>query len=154
MFSKSLVIFAAIGVLAGLGYGIYLIDFKATDQVVYVEGPSLSIVTEKSDYKRGETIHIRIVNSGTVPITFSDSSFNLEITGLSGILMYEPLLVVDEAQKLIPGGETSFYWNQIKNDGDAALEGLYKISVHGGAGEPGEHGSTLVEKSVIVTIWK
>ena len=148
MFSKSLVIFAAIGVIAGLGYGIYLIDFKTTSQLVYVEGPSISIVTEKFDFKLGEEINIRIVNSGTIPIRFSDMSYGLRITGLSGILMYSPIAGQAETT-LDPGDEISFSWDQIKNDGDVALEGLYKISSKGFD----EQGNTI-EKSTTVTIWK
>jgi len=83
LLAKSLVIFIGIGVIVGLVFGIYLIDVKNTGQLVFVEGPSVSIVTEKSDFKKGEEIKIRIVNSGTVPLTFSDSSYGLKITGLS-----------------------------------------------------------------------
>ena len=77
--------------VAGLAFGVYLIDFKSTSHLVFVEGLSVSIVTEKSDFfKKGETILIRIVNSGTVPLSFPDSSYGLRITGLSGILMFSP----------------------------------------------------------------
>jgi len=67
LLAKSLVLFIGIGVIAGLGFGVYLIDVKNTSQLVYVEGPSVSIVTEKSDFKIGEEIKIRVVNSGTIP---------------------------------------------------------------------------------------
>ena len=90
MFSKSLVVFTVIGVMAGLLYGIYLLDIKNTNQLVFSEGPSLSVVTDKSDFKKGEAIRIRIINSGTVPLLFSDTSYGLKITGLSGMLMYSP----------------------------------------------------------------
>lgn len=150
MFSKSLVIFAAIGVIAGLGYGIYLIDFKTTSQLVYVEGPSISIVTEKFDFKLGEEINIRIVNSGTTPITFSNPSYGLRITGLSGILMYSPWVSGEEIIPVLESGdEVSFSWDQIKNDGDVALEGLYKISAKGF-----DEQGNAIEKSTTMTIWK
>ena len=115
---------------------------------MFVEGNSISIVTEKFDFKKGEEIKIRIVNSGTTVLNFSDSSYGLKITGLSGILMYSPDtdMVIS---KLEPGDEISFSWDQIKNDGDDALEGLYKISVKG----TDEFGIN-VEKSTTVTIWK
>ena len=129
-------------------FGLYLIDVKNTSQLVFVEGNSISIVTEKFDFKKGEEIKIRIVNSGTTVLNFSDSSYGLKITGLSGILMYSPDtdMVIS---KLEPGDETSFSWDQIKNDGDDALEGLYKISVKG----TDEFGIN-VEKSTTITIWK
>ena len=148
LLAKSLVLFIGIGVIAGLGFGIYLIDVKNTSQLVYVEGPSVSIVTEKSDFKIGEEIKIRVVNSGTVPLTFSDSSYGLRITGLSGILMYTPVSA-QVISHLEPGDEIEFSWDQIKNDGDTVLEGLYKISSKGVDGQ----GKT-VERSTTVTIWK
>jgi len=135
-------------VVAGLAFGIYLMDVKNTSQLVFVEGPSISVVTEKSDFKKGEEIVIRIVNSGTDPLTFSDASYGLRITGLSGILMYTPVSA-QVISNLEPGDEISFSWNQIKNDGDTALEGLYKISAKGMNDE-----GNNVEKSTTITIWK
>ena len=148
MLAKSLVIFIGVGLITSFVFGLYLIDVKNTSQLVFVEGNSISIVTEKFDFKKGEEIKIRIVNSGTTVLNFSDSSYGLKITGLSGILMYSPDtdMVIS---KLEPGDETSFSWDQIKNDGDDALEGLYKISVKG----TDEFGIN-VEKSTTITIWK
>ena len=148
MLAKSLVIFIGVGLISAFVFGLYLIDVKSTSQLVFVEGRSLSIVTEKFDFKKGEEIKIRIVNSGTIPLTFSDSSYGLKITGLSGILMYSPDVDL-VGSKLEPGDEVSFSWDQIKNDGDDALEGLYKISVKGNDGS-----EIIVEKSTTVTIWK
>jgi hypothetical protein len=148
LLAKSLVLFIGIGVVAGLTFGIYLIDVKNTSQLVFVEGSSISVVTEKSDFKKSEEIVIRIVNSGTVPLTFSDASYGLRITGLSGILMYAPVSA-QVISNLEPGDEISFSWNQIKNDGDTVLEGLYKISAKGMNDEENN-----VEKSTTITIWK
>ena len=149
MLAKSLVLFIGIGLVAGLVFGLYLIDVKITSQLVFVEGSSISIVTEKSDFKKGEEITIRIVNSGTVPLTFPDASYGLRITGLSGILMFSPVISDDVMLNLDPKDEITFSWNQIKNDGNTSLEGLYKISAKGIDNE----GNT-VEKSTTVTIWK
>ena len=148
LLAKSLVIFIGIGVIAGLAFGVYLIDVKSTSQLVFVEGSSVSIVTEKSDFKKGEEIKIRIVNSGTAPLTFPDSSYGLRITGLSGILMYTPVSA-QVISHLDPGDEIELSWNQIKNDDNTALEGLYKISTKG-ADDQGNN----VEKSTTITIWK
>ena len=148
MLAKSLIIFIVIGVISGFAYGVYLMDVKNTTQLVYVEGSSLSLVTEKFDFKKGEEIKIRIVNSGTTSLIFPDTSFGLRITGLSGILMYTPV-VSQVVSHLDPGDEIEFLWDQIKNDGDVALEGLYKISAKG-IDEQG----IVVEKSITVTIWK
>ena len=148
MLAKSLIVFIGIGIIAGFVFGIYLIDFKNTSQLVFVEGSSVSIVTEKFDFKQDELIQIKIVNSGTTELTFSDSSYGLKITGLSGILMYSPISN-SVMSTLDPGDDIIFSWDQIKNDGDAVLEGVYKISVKGMDVEGND-----VEKSTTVTIWK
>ena len=95
-----------------------------------------------------ELIQIRIINSGTNELTFSDSSYGLKITGLSGILMYSPVST-QVISTLDPVDEIIFFWDQIKNDGDIALEGVYKISATG----MDPYGNN-VEKSTTVTIWK
>ncbi len=148
MLAKSLVLFIGIGVIAGLAFGVYLIDVKNTSQLIFVDGSSISVVTEKSNFKKGEEITIQIVNSGTTPLTFFDDSYGLRITGLSGILMFSPD-VFGTPPTLDPGDEIGFSWNQIKNDGDAALEGLYKISAKGI-----DNQGNNVEKSTTITIWK
>jgi hypothetical protein len=148
LLTKSLVIFIGVGIVAGFAFGVYLIDFKTTTQLVFVEGSSISIVTEKFDFKQDELIQIKIINSGTNELTFSDSSYGLKITGLSGILMYSPVST-QVISTLDPRDEIIFLWDQIKNDGDAALYGVYKISVEGMDAD-----GNNVEKSTTVTIWK
>ena len=148
MLAKSLVIFIAVGIIIGFVFGIYLIDYKTTTQLVFVEGSSISIVTEKFDFKQDELIQIKIINSGTNQLFFPDSSYGLKITGLSGILMYSPIST-QIISTLDPGIEIIFSWDQIKNNGDAALDGVYKISVKGIDAD-----GNNVEKSIIVTIWK
>jgi len=150
--SRTLITFTALGVISGLLFGLYLIDVKTTHQLVFVDGPSISIVTEKFDFKKGEDITIRIINSGTVPLTFSDSSYGLKITGLSGMLMYTPNNYQESdpgSYTLAPKEEIGFVWDQIKNDGDSTLEGLYKIYSKGLDPQ-----NNKVEKSTTVTIWK
>ncbi len=152
MSSKTLIIFTAVGLISGLVFGVYLIDVKNTNQLIFVDGSSISIVTEKFDFKKGEEIKIRIINSGTVPLTFPDSSYGLRITGLSGILMYDPDKFKEfdlESYTLAPKEEIEFIWDQIKNDGDSTLEGLYKISSKGFTLE-----DKKVEQSTTITIWK
>ncbi len=148
MLAKSLIIFIGVGLITGLVFGIYLIDVKNTSQLVFVDGASVSIVTEKFDFKTGEEINIKIVNSGTTPLTFSDGSYGLKITVLSGILMYSPV-AAQVVSTLEPGEEITFSWNQIKNDDKVALEGLYKISTNAM-----DLSGNKVEKSTTITIWK
>lgn len=151
MVSKSLLGFILVGVIAGFVFGLYLIDVKNTPQLVFVEGSSISIVTEKFDFKKGEEIKIKIVNSGTEPILFSDSSYGFQITGLSGMLMYSPEKsgFTSQNYSLAPKEEIEFVWNQIKSDGDSALEGLYKLSSVGF-----DTNGKKIQKSTTITIWK
>ena len=151
MSSKTLIGFVGVGVIAGLVFGLYLLDVKNTNQLVFVEGPSLSIVTEKFDFKRGEEIAISVINSGTTPLTFSDSSYGMRITGLSGILMYSPESENSDSKNYLlqPKEKIEFLWDQIKNDGDPVIEGLYKIHFKGF-----DPDSNKIEKSTTITIWK
>ncbi|MFB5609807.1 MAG: hypothetical protein ACE5Q5_06260, partial [Nitrosarchaeum sp.] len=130
MLAKSLVIFISVGVLAGFTFGYYLLDMKNTNQLVFVDGSSLSIVTEKSDFKKGEEIKITLINSGTHTLTFPDESYGLKISGLFGIMMYSPP-ASQVITTLKPNEEIVFVWNQLKNDNSPVLEGLYKISSNG-----------------------
>jgi len=148
LLAKSLVIFISVGVLAGFSFGFYLLDMKNTNQLVYVDGSSLSIVTEKSDFKRGEEIKITIINSGTNPLTFSDTSYGLKISGLFGIVKYSPFSS-QIVSTLNPREEIVFVWDQMKNDSLPVIEGLYKISADGI-----DSMGNKVEKSITVNIWK
>ncbi len=148
MLAKSLVIFIGVGVLAGFVFGFYLLDMKNTNQLVFVDGSSISLVTEKSDFKKGEEIKITIINSGTTPLIFSDTSYGLKISGLFGIMMYSP-----HASQVIttlkPNEEIVFVWDQMKYDNLPVLEGLYKISSNGI-----DSMGNKVEKSITINIWK
>lgn len=137
-----------IGVLAGFVFGFYLHDLKNTNQLVFVDGSSISIVTEKSDFKKGEEIKITVVNSGTTPLIFSDTSYGLKISGLFGIMMYSPP-ISQVITTLKPREEIVFTWDQIKNDNTSVLEGLYKISSDGI-----DSMGNKVEKSITINIWK
>ncbi len=148
LLAKSLVLFIGVGLISGFAFGVYLLDVKNTSQLIFVEGPSISIVTEKIDFKIGEEIKIRIVNSGTIPMISSDTSYGLRITTLAGGLLYSPVSA-QMISNLEPSDEIEFSWDQIKNDGDAVLEGIYKISA-----KAVDNQGNQVEKSTTVTIWK
>ena len=147
LFVKSLAVFVAVGVAAGLAFGVYLIDVRQAGQLEFVEGPSLSIVTEKSDFEKGEPIRIKLVNSGTADLAFPDTSYGLRITGLSGVLFYSQQPAAEAGLK--PGEEVEFVWDQDKNNDDYVLEGIYKIHSKG-ASALGE----VAAKPVTITIWK
>ena len=47
MLPRGLLVGVCIGMLAGLIYGLFLFQTNSEEQLVYVDGTSLSIVTEK-----------------------------------------------------------------------------------------------------------
>ncbi len=79
---KGLGIAILVGMLAGLTLGFFANSQSNHEQLIFHDGPSISIVTEKLDFELGEQIKIRIINSGSVPLTFSDTSYGLKVTGL------------------------------------------------------------------------
>ena len=83
---RGLLIAILIGMVAGLVVGVFENFQYNHEQLVFQEGYSISIVTEKIDFELGEQIHIKIVNSGTIPLTFPDASYGLKVTGLDGVL--------------------------------------------------------------------
>jgi len=137
-----------VGVVAGAILGVILVDFKNPNELNFLQGPSLSILTEKTDFKKGEIITIRIINSGSVPLTFSDASYGLKISGLDGTLLYSPVSA-QVISVLEPKEEKSFEWDQIKNDGGPVLEGTYKISSRGM-----DNLEKTIKKSITINIYK
>ncbi len=125
MIPRGLIIAISVGIIGGIIFGLIFIDFK-----------------------KGEIIKIRIINSGTTPITFSDASFGLRITGLDGRVLYSPIsaqvISVLELKE-----ERIFEWDQIKNDGDFILEGTYKI-ISSGLDQDGK----TIKKSITINIFK
>ena len=145
---RGLIIAILVGMLAGLILGFFVITQSNHEQLVFREGYSISIVTEKIDFELGETISIKIVNSGTMPLTFSDSSYGLKITGLDGILYYTPI-AAQVISTLEPMDEKTFVWDQKKTDGSDSLEGRYKIIVEGF-----DHENNKVKKSIVINLLK
>lgn len=127
MIPKGALIGLGSGIIAAVISGIFLSSMvNQAPALVYVDGPSLSIITEKTNFKLGEDIAIKIVNSGTVPLTFSDSSYGIRIIGLDGRMLYSP----QSAQVisiLQPKEEKMFVWDQTKSDNDKVIDGRYKI---------------------------
>ena len=145
---RGLIIAILVGMLAGLILVFFVIVQSNHEQLVFQEGYSISIVTEKIDFELGETVSIKIVNSGTMPLTFSDSSYGLKITGLDGILYYTPI-AAQVISTLEPMDEKTFVWDQKKMDGSDSLEGRYKIIVEGF-----DHENNKVKKSIVINLLK
>jgi len=145
---RGLVIAILIGMLAGLTLGFFVNYQSNHEQLVFQEGSSISIVTEKIDFELGEHIYIKIVNSGTIPLTFSDASYGLKVTGLDGVLYYTPM-AAQVISTLEPKEEKTIVWNQKRMDGSDLLEGFYKIVVEGF-----DHENNKVKKSIVINLLK
>jgi hypothetical protein len=147
MFPRGLIRAVVIGIIAGAIVGVLLVTQKNGEQLEFVVGPSISIVTEKIDFEQGEQILIKIINSGTSPLTFSDASYGLKITGLDGKVLFSPFSA-QVISTLEPAEEISFVWDQIKNDGDQAAAGTYKIITNA------LDGDKTIKKSITINIYK
>jgi len=145
---RGLLIAILIGMMAGLILGVFENFQYNHEQLVFQEGSSISIVTEKIDFELGEQIHIKIVNSGTIPLTFPDTSYGLKVTGLDGTPYYIPM-AAQVISTLEPKEEKTFVWEQKKMDGSDSLEGRYKIIVEGF-----DYENNKVKKSIVINVLK
>jgi hypothetical protein len=145
---KGLMIALCVGMVSGLTLGLVTYSQTNHEQLVFEDGSSISIVTEKIDFKMGEQISIKIVNSGTVPLIFSDTSYGLKVTGMDGMLYYVPV-ATQIVTKLDPKEVVIFAWNQKKMDNSDSLEGRYKIVVEGVDPE-----NKKVKKSIAINVLK
>jgi len=145
---RGLIIAILIGMMAGLVFGVFENFQYNHEQLVFQEGSSISIVTEKTDFELGEQIHIKIVNSGTIPLTFPDASYGLKVTGLDGTPYYIPM-AAQVISTLEPKEEKTFVWEQKKMDGSDSLEGRYKIIVEGF-----DYENNKVKKSIVINVLK
>ena len=99
--------------MAGPIFGIILYEYGVEEQLVYVDGTSLSIVTEKTNFNLGEPISIQIVNSGTDELKFPDASFGLVIKQLDSIPIFSPVSA-QVISKLDSHDEVYFVWIKSK----------------------------------------
>ena len=148
MLPKGLILALSLGIIAGPIFGIILFEIGTEEQLVYVDGTSLSIVTEKINFKLGEEVLIKIINSGTDELTFPDTSYGLVIKQLDSIPIYIPTST-QEISKLESHEEIIFTWNQLKNDNNSVLEGIYKITVKANTID-----DKIIEKIVTINIFK
>jgi hypothetical protein len=138
-----------LGVVGGGLVGIFFAEIaNQPHTLVYVQGPSLSVITEKTNFRLGELINIRIVNSGTIPLIFSDSSYGLKIKQLDGIVLYTPISA-QIISVLQPKEEKAFVWNQTKSDGSKIIEGRYKV-----VSNTDSDSGKVLEKSITINIFK
>ncbi len=149
MIPKGAAIFFIVGLVAAGMLGVYLSQLaNQIPALVYTNGPSLTIIPEKINYHLGESIHVRIINSGTVPLTFSDTSYGLKIEQLDGTIIYSPISA-QVVSKLDPKEERNFVWDQTKTDGSKTYQGRYKI-ISSASSDSGD----VLKKSVTINILK
>lgn len=149
MIPKGVMIGLGSGVVGAIVVGLFFANMvNQAPTLVYIEGSSLSIITEKTNFELGELINIRIINSGNEPLTFSDSSYGMKIVGLDGRVLYSPpsLQVI---YVLEPKEEKMFVWDQTKSDGDKIIDGRYKIVSSAIVG-----GENVLTKSLTINISK
>lgn len=148
MIPKGALIGLGTGIVGAFVLGLYFADVSnQPPSLNYVEGVSLSIITEKTNFKLGEDITIKIINSGSIPLVFSDSSYGMKIIGLDGRILFSPAFE-NKISILEPREEKTFVWHQIKSDGEKIIEGRYKI-----ISSATDSGGTL-EKSLVINIVK
>lgn len=105
--------------------GLVFMNLNNMNQLIFVEGSSLSVVTEKTNFTIGENITINLVNSGTIRLKLDD--ILLKITSLDGRVLYSLPMRSDQIIFLEPQETKTLTWNQIRNDGSPITTGSYKI---------------------------
>ena len=149
MIPKGAIICIILGVIGSGLVGVFFSEIvNHSPTLVYVLGPSLSVITEKINFHLGEPIPIKIVNSGTVPLTFSDASYGLKIKQLDGIVLYSPISA-QVVSVLKPEEEKVFVWNQTKLDGSKIIEGRYNI-----VSNTDSSSGNILKKSITINIFK
>lgn len=127
MIPKGATICFVIGVVSAGALGAYLYQIASqVPTLVYQNGPSLSVIPDKINYRMGEPVRIRIIDSGNTSLAFSDSTFGLKIRGLDGTIIYLPPSASSDSM-LSPHQEKLFVWNQTRTGGGKVFEGRYKI---------------------------
>ena len=148
MIPKGLIVAISVGMIAGAIFGIIFVNFNDPTQLQFSEGPSLSIITEKIDFHLGENITIQLINSGTIPLVFSDASYGLKITRLDTTILYSPISA-QVISTLEPNEVITFVWDQIKSDGEPISTGIYRIASSAFDAE-----NKLVKKAITINILK
>jgi hypothetical protein len=148
MIPRGLIIGITVGVMAATIFGIFALAISnQRQQLDFVEGPSLSIITEKMDFSLDEDIKITIINTGSRPLVFSDASYGLQVVGLDGRVLYSPI-AAQVVSTLEPKEERTFVWDQTKDDGEQIIEGRYKIV------SSTDYEGKTIKKSITVNILK
>ena len=124
MIPKGLFIAIIVGISSALALGVYLQKTYNEDDLRFVQGPSISIITDKQDYTLTDTVIIDIVNTGTTNVFLLDDAPTLRVRALDGT---EFNSILYDGIKLAPKQKHTIQWNQLKKDDSHVLEGRYVL---------------------------
>jgi hypothetical protein len=89
---------------------------------------AISIFTSQNTYTKGKVIMFTVKNSGTEPLTFSDSTSDINIRNVKSSKHY-PFSPTPEKFTLDSGASKTFKWNQEDANGNQVKSGKYRILV-------------------------
>jgi hypothetical protein len=99
-------------------------------QVVYGnESEAINITTERKIYNIGDIVNIIVNNSGTQPLTFSNSTTQVIVKSLETNQSYPVLSTGPVRFTLDTGASRNFTWDQKEMDGQEIKPGNYSASV-------------------------
>jgi hypothetical protein len=99
-------------------------------QVVYGnESEAINITTERKIYNIGDMVKITVNNSGTQPLTFSNSTTQVIVKSLNTNQSYPVSSTGPVRFTLDTGASRNFTWDQKDTDGQQIKPGNYSASV-------------------------
>lgn len=101
---------------------------------VFVEGYSVTVITDKQEYEIGETVRYSIINTGTVEASFRNIAYGLVIEDLYGNHVSSPATGQLEV-RLQPDERADGSW-YLDYYGNVIPPGPYVIAVDGAKSEP------------------
>jgi len=130
-----LAVAVAAGVAAAAALGLALSPLPRDGATVYVEGPSLSLASERPAYGAGEAVLLTLTNTGSVEIHFGGAShYGLSVSRLDGAPVYGAP-AREASGPLGPREAVEIAWGQVRQDGTAAHPGTYRISSEGASAD-------------------
>lgn len=141
MIPKGLLIAIIVGVSSALLLGVYLQKTYNGNDLKFIDGASISILTDKSDYTINDTIVVEIINTGTVDVSFSNMEPSLRVRALDGTEFYSTF---SDGAHLTPKEKLTISWNQLKNDNTHILEGRYVVESFAYGKDQKIHDSTTI----------
>lgn len=148
MIPRSLAIFVLVGAVAGVVSGLYLTDGGDPGEIEFVDGPSLTIIPDRTSYKTGDIITLRLVNTGSEPVFFPSTAHGMRIVQLDSIPVVS-FLGGAQYVTFQPGAEHTTEWDQRRESGDLGSElverGVYKAVSEGMT----ESGDTIRASAII-----